>query len=240
MKKNLRPFENLLLFCLFVSSTHIASVSCLNSDGLTLLSLLKHLEKVPKEVTSTWKLNSSSEATPCNWFGITCDDSNNVASLNFTRSEVSGQLGPEIGELRSLEILDLSTNSLSGTIPSTLGNCTKLVYLDLSENEFTGEIPDTLGNLKSVMDLYLYVNYLTGELPESLFRIPVLQTFSVEYNNLNGSIPESIGEAKELLDLRTNPGFGSPKPYFANSATDSLTSTTGGAWCFPMLSPVPN
>lgn len=116
--KNLVLFETLLLFCL-VFSTRIVSISCLNSDGLALLSLRKHLDNVPPELTSTWKVNSP-EATPCKWFGITCDDSKKVTSLNFTGSGVSGQLGPEIGQLTSLEILDVSSNDLTGIIPSNL------------------------------------------------------------------------------------------------------------------------
>ncbi|KAG2268607.1 hypothetical protein Bca52824_063162 [Brassica carinata] len=190
-----------LLCCLFVSF-RIGSVSCLNSDGLALLSLLNHFDKVPPEVNSTWKKNTS-EATPCNnWFGVICDDdSGNVKTLNLSGSEVSGQLGSEIGELKSLITLDLSNNSFSGRLPSSLRNCTSLQYLDLSENGFSGEIPVTFGSLKNLTYLYLTSNFFSGELPESLFQLPLLQVLNLDRNNLTGLIPASVGGLKELSDL---------------------------------------
>lgn len=169
-----------LLCCLFVSF-RIDSVSSLNSEGLALLSLLSHFDTVPIEINSTWKKNTS-ETTPCNnWFGVICDDdSGKVETLNLSGSEVSGQLGSEIGELKSLITLDLSNNSLSGPLPSSLGNCTSLQYLDLSENGFSGEIPDHFGSLKNLTYLYLTSNFFSGELPESLFQLSLLQVLNLD------------------------------------------------------------
>ncbi|KAH0877844.1 hypothetical protein HID58_065238 [Brassica napus] len=190
-----------LLCCLFVSF-RVDYVSSLNSEGLALLLLLSHFDQVPPEVNSTWKENTS-DTTPCNnWFGVVCDDdSGNVKTLNLSGSEVSGQLGSEIGELKSLITLDLSNNSFSGRLPSGLRNCTSLQYLDLSENGFSGEIPVTFGSLKNLTYLYLTSNSFSGELPESLFQLPLLQVLNLDRNNLTGLIPASVGGLKDLSDL---------------------------------------
>lgn len=52
-----------------------------------------------------------------------------------------GAFTPKIGQLASLEVLDLSYNHLSGEIPVSLVDLNSLRNLDLSNNHFSGEIP---------------------------------------------------------------------------------------------------
>ncbi len=52
-------------------------------------------------------------ASYCNWKGVTCDDStNHVIRLNLTNNGLSGRLGESIGNLTSIEVLDLSDNDI--------------------------------------------------------------------------------------------------------------------------------
>ncbi|CAF2064988.1 unnamed protein product [Brassica napus] len=191
-------FVEITLLCSLFVSFRIDSVSSLNSDGLVLLSLLNHFDKIPPQVNSTW----TPETTPCNnWFGVFCDYSGNVDTLNLSKVGFSGQLGPEIGELKSLVTLDLSANTLSGPLPSSLGNCTSLLYLDLSENGFSGEIPDIFSSLKNLKFVHLTSNFFIGGLPQTLFQLPLLRVLNLESNNLSGLIPASVGGLKELVDL---------------------------------------
>ena len=67
---------------------------------------------------------------------------------------MSGKIPRKIGELESLESLDLSVNELLGMIPDSMSSITKLSYLNLSYN-FSGKIPK--GNqLQTLGDPYIY------------------------------------------------------------------------------------
>ncbi|XP_071734446.1 receptor-like protein EIX2 [Rutidosis leptorrhynchoides] len=52
-----------------------------------------------------------------------------------------GELPRDIGQLRSLDALDLSRNQFFGNIPSSLSQVHELSYLNLSFNNFSGRIP---------------------------------------------------------------------------------------------------
>ena len=164
--------KHLLLFLCFTASIYGYTVSGLNSDGITLLALLRHWTSVPSSITSSW---NASDSSPCSWAGVQCDNAHNVMSLNLSSQAISGRLGPEIGHLSQLQILDLSYNNFFGVIPKELGNCSVLEELDLSVNNFSGEIPDRFENLQSLLSLSLYENMLIGEIPESVFRIAHLE-----------------------------------------------------------------
>ena len=45
---------------------------------------------------------------------------------------LTGRIPEEFGELRSLDVIDLSTNQLSGPIPSTLGELSNLANMCVS------------------------------------------------------------------------------------------------------------
>ena len=49
----------------------------------------------------------------CDWKGITCDDNkSHVTKLNLTNNGLSGRLSESIGNLTSMEVLDLSDNDI--------------------------------------------------------------------------------------------------------------------------------
>ncbi|KAJ7952688.1 Receptor kinase [Quillaja saponaria] len=68
------------------------------------------------------------------------------------------------GELPTGIYLNLSFNRLSGEIPPELGNLRDLTYLDLSENSLTGEIPLELTKLK-LNQFNVSGNKLYGKVP---------------------------------------------------------------------------
>ena len=66
-------------------------------------------------------------------------------------------------------LLDLARNLLIGEIPAELGNLTTLQHLDLHNNHhLSGEIPAELGNLTTLEALYLHNNQLSGCIPASM------------------------------------------------------------------------
>lgn len=85
---------------------------------------------------------------------------------------MSGEIPPEIGDLRTLEYLDLSDNDLTGVIPSELGQLDSLWNLDLEKNDLTGTVPAELGQLGNLTDLDLSENSgLRGPLRPSCRRL---------------------------------------------------------------------
>ncbi|MEX6631914.1 hypothetical protein SGI36_21945, partial [Providencia rettgeri] len=52
---------------------------------------------------------------------------------------LDGEISPSIGNLKSLQTLDLRGNGLSGQIPDEIGDCSSLINMDLSFNEIYGD-----------------------------------------------------------------------------------------------------
>ena len=169
------------------------------------------------------------EGDPCKWFGVTCDDDDNVVELRLTDCGLTGPLPREIGKLQFLEELNLSVNKINGNIPPELGNLKNLVYLFLYANEITGQLPLELGQLHSLNYAFLYENLLTGlppelgqirsleyldlrnnqlegSIPPELARLEVLDALHLDNNKLSGGIPKELGQLKSLtvLSLRSN------------------------------------
>ncbi|PIA34000.1 hypothetical protein AQUCO_03900112v1, partial [Aquilegia coerulea] len=124
----------------------------------------------------------------------------NLTTLYLYKNQLSGSIPLELGNLKSLMDLELSTNNFTGLIPPSLGNLQNLTTLYLHENQLFGSIPLELGNLKSLMDLELSTNNFTelGNL-KSLTRLTLLP------NNLTGPLPQEIAKLKLLeLSLSSN------------------------------------
>ncbi|XP_045787320.1 receptor-like protein kinase [Trifolium pratense] len=188
--------SRIITLLLVISFLH--GVSAVNSDGLTLLSLLTHWTFVPPLINSSWK---ASDSNTCSWVGVQCDHTNNLISLNLTGHGISGQLGPEIGNLYHLQTLVLLGNGFSGKVPLELSNCSLLQVLDLEGNRFSGNIPYSFKNLQNLQFMRLSSNMLSGEIPDSLFEIPSLNEVSLHSNLLSGPIPTNIGNMTQLLRL---------------------------------------
>ncbi|XP_058006343.1 somatic embryogenesis receptor kinase 2 isoform X3 [Hevea brasiliensis] len=118
----------------------------------------------PNNVLQSW---DPTLVNPCTWFHVTCNYENSVIRVDLGNAALSGQLVPQLGQLKNLQYLELYGNNISGPIPSDLGNLTNLVSLDLYMNGFTGPIPDTLGKLTKLRFLDLSNNRLSGPVPDN-------------------------------------------------------------------------
>lgn len=85
----------------------------------------------------------------CSWWGVKCDDDEQVVSVELWNNNLVGTLPTEIGELQGITRLDLGMNSLVGTVPESLGQIATLEILLLNNNDFTG----TVGTSHSVCQL---------------------------------------------------------------------------------------
>jgi Leucine-rich repeat (LRR) protein len=179
--------------------------------------------------------------TEKNWYGITVKE-DHVTEISLFSLNLNGTIPPELGNLSSLEYLnlnsnqlsgsipmellglshlerfDLAFNQLSGSIPSELENLSNLHFLLLDFNQFSGSIPPELGNLIHLQYLLLSENQLSGSIPPELGNLSNLQGLSLSGNQLSGSIPSDLGNLIQLdyLYLDYNQLSGSIPPELGN------------------------
>ncbi|KAI3448162.1 hypothetical protein Pfo_004827 [Paulownia fortunei] len=177
-------FASLLSFLLPILLS-FSSTLATNTEGNALHALRTRLSD-PTNVLQSW---DPTLVNPCTWFHVTCDSNNHVVRLDLGNSNISGTLGPELGELKHLQYLELYRNSIGGEIPKELGNLEKLVSMDLYGNKFKGKIPKSFAKLKALRFLRLNNNKLTGSIPRELTTLFNLKVFDVSNNDLCGTIP---------------------------------------------------
>ncbi|KAI5661182.1 hypothetical protein M9H77_20505 [Catharanthus roseus] len=156
-----------------------------NSEGNALHALRSRLVD-PENVLQSW---DPTLVDPCTWFHVTCNADNHVVRLDLGNSNISGSLGPELGELKHLQYLELYRNNIGGKIPKELGNLENLISMDLYDNRFEGKIPKSFSKLKYIRFLRLNDNKLTGSIPRELTKLSNLKVFDVSNNDLCGTIP---------------------------------------------------
>lgn len=168
--------------------------------------------------------NFNSVAIPEFVFNITT-----LQHLDLRDSGFGGPVSSAIGNLTSLQFLDLSGTEVS-PIPMTMGNlcnlttlnlehalsnnslselgqalsgCTKdsLEILRLANNRFSDRIPDWLGELKSLRILDISTNQLYGPIPASIGGLSSLEILVLSVNNLNETVSESFGQLSKLITL---------------------------------------
>ncbi|CAN1235306.1 Somatic embryogenesis receptor kinase 1, partial [Linum perenne] len=160
----------------------------------------------PNNVLQSW---DPTLVNPCTWFHVTCNNDNSVIRVDLGNAALSGQLVPQLGQLKNLQYLELYSNNITGPIPSDLGNLTNLVSLDLYLNSFNGPIPASLGKLSKLRFLRLNNNSLTGPIPMSLTNISSLQVLDLSNNRLSGVVPDN-GSFSLFTPISGHPCPGSP------------------------------
>ena len=171
---------------------------------------------------SNWTKNDNwlTDAPLGEWHGVSTDASGRVQGLYLPGNSLTGEIPSELGDLASLESLDLRDNYLTGEVPSELGDLANLEQLWLAGNGLTGEIPSELGDLASLRWLDLRGNVLTGEIPVELGDLANLWRLSLQGNVLTGEIPSELGDLANLeqLELNANDLTGEIPPELANLA----------------------
>ena len=92
---------------------------------------------------------------------------NIFTSIDISCNKLEGPIPEEIGELKSLYVLNLSHNAFTNSIPPSLGKLSHLESLDLSNNRLTGAIPMQIADgLIFLSVLNLSFNQLVGQIPQ--------------------------------------------------------------------------
>ena len=197
----------------------VSEITIENPDRAALVALYEATDG-PNWIDNT---NWLTDAPLGEWYGVATDASGRVVVLDlggwWEGSEeigggLQGYIPPELGNLASLERLNLATNNLTGTIPPELGNLGNLKWLFLGHNRLTGVIPPELGRLANLENLYLRDNALRGAIPSELGNLTELRYLRLDTNELEGEIPWQLANLVRLqvLDLDNNGGLTGPIP----------------------------
>ncbi|KAK4748322.1 hypothetical protein SAY87_014908 [Trapa incisa] len=170
------------------SNTNLADVSALNVMYTSLHS--------PSSLND-WK---SSGGDPCgdSWKGIECSGSS-VTKIDLPDLGLSGSLGYQLTNLKSVTYFDLSNNNLNGDIPYQLPP--NAVYLDLSHNSFSGNVPYSISQMTRLQELYLSHNELKGQITDMFGKLKKLKTVDLSYNKLSDHLPPSLANLSSLSTL---------------------------------------
>ncbi|KAJ4945345.1 hypothetical protein NE237_014231 [Protea cynaroides] len=200
------------------------------------------------DLLPSWTLttNASSHSSPCNWFGIVCNQLGSVSHIQLRdvglqgpipkglrnctslfrvrleNNQLDGNISKAFGVYPYLNYVDLSNNKLYGKISPNWGQCPNLTSLRMSRNEITGWIPLELGNSSQLQRLDLSSNHLIGEIPKELGKMKALSSLNLSHNHLSGRFPLEIGNLSNLEDLDLS----------ANDLTGSIPEHLGE--CFKM------
>ena len=138
-------------------------------------------------------------------------------------NSLSGPVPAALGDLSSLEVLNLANNDLSGPIPAALGDLSSLQVLDLAHNDLSGPIPARLGDLSSLQWLSVSGNDLSGPVPAVLGQLGDLVSLNLSDNDLSGLIPAALADPVGLRSLfLTNNAFAWPAPGVLSSPRERL------------------
>jgi hypothetical protein len=201
----------------FVAIGGFASAQIPQSERDALIALYNSTDGPNWSDNTDWL---GAAGTECTWEGVTCAGGH-VDLLILVGNQLSGVIPPELGNLLSLEELDLSSNQLSGVIPPELGNLSSLTYLLLDSNQLGGSIPQELGKMSSLEELHLGSNWLIGLIPPELGSLSSLGYLHLGSNQLTGSIPPELGSLSSLrsLQLYSNQLSGSIPPELGSLST---------------------
>ncbi|XP_042033690.1 receptor-like protein 9DC3 isoform X2 [Salvia splendens] len=181
-----------------------------------------------------------------------------LSSFRASNCSIRGIIPPEIGNLRHLEVLDLSKNQLTGFIPTTFPMGCSLQSLDLNANKLAGSLPQSLsncqtlqvldignnriqdifpiwtGNLTDLRVLILRSNNFSGTISSHTSKaslpFPKLQVFDISYNAFIGNLPhEYLSNFKAMMDARENHrGERDLSRLYIDSLTITMTLTVKG------------
>ncbi|WP_170227872.1 leucine-rich repeat domain-containing protein [Aequorivita lipolytica] len=143
-----------------------------------------------------WNLEQPVET----WYGVTVEN-NKIIGISLLFNNLNGTLPASLGQLKSLEKLELSFNPISGSIPAELGNLPQLEVLAINGTAVSGSIPESLGNLSNLKQLHLSSNQLSGTVPENLSNLKQIEVFNVFDNDLYGALPQGLASCQNLKQL---------------------------------------
>lgn len=97
-----------------------------------------------------------------------------LTELNLSHNNLKDALPSQVGQLKNLQVLNLSYNKFTG-VPAEVGQLKNLLVLDLSNNQLTG-LPYEIGNLTQLQVLNVSGNaYSEADLTKITSTLPNTQ-----------------------------------------------------------------
>ena len=148
-----------------------------------------------------WKRSDNWLTTaPLNqWYGVWTDETGRVTEILMRDNGLTGKLPSEIGNLTSLQVLDLPHNRLSGQVPTEMAHLTEIRHLSLWQNNMSGPFPKEVLNMPNLEFLSLGFNGFTGDIPPELGQLRHLLKLEIPSNQFSGTIPPELGNLSNLL-----------------------------------------
>lgn len=142
----------------------------------------------------------SSGGDPCgdSWEGIQCSGSS-VTQIKLSGLGLTGSLGYQLSNLKSVTYFDVSKNNLKNDIPYQLPP--NAATLDLSNNGFTGSVPYSISQMTKLQNLNLNQNKLNGQLSDMFQKLSKLKTLDLSHNSISGNLPQSFSALSSLSTL---------------------------------------
>ena len=148
--------------------------------------------------SSVWRDDNawlSNAGNICDWYGITCDETNtDVTGIDLSSNRLQGTLPMELNLLMHVQNISLPDNNIYGYLPPEYSKLDTLVQFDISNNRLTGSIPWEYGTgLHALQSINLCSNSLQGTIPKELGSLLDLQLLNIGKNNdLSGTVPMEI------------------------------------------------
>jgi len=112
-----------------------------------------------------------------------------LTSLAIHGSNLTTQTLSAIANIRNLKILTIDyCGSLVGQLPPAIGNMTSLERLEILECQLSGPIPQEVGAVKKLTLLVLLLTGLSGRIPSSIGNLTQLTVLSLGTNYLSGKV----------------------------------------------------
>ncbi|WVZ53615.1 hypothetical protein U9M48_004529 [Paspalum notatum var. saurae] len=142
----------------------------------------------------------------CQWTGVKCSNlTGHVVELWLGDDGLQGEVPNALGDMTSLQAVDLSYNEFIKRLPQCSSN--KLQELYLQSNNLVGLLPDSMPHLTRLVVLDLSGNNITGPLTAFIQQFANLSALDLSANHFTGHVPSEID---------CGPFFSLQEAYFAS------------------------
>jgi len=130
-----------------------------------------------------------SDESECMYYGVQCDGSFQVNSIELTTNNLFGSIPSEIRHLNGLQTLSLGRNHLSGTIPTEMYTMKSIESIQLYANQLVGSMPTEIGSASNLKQLRLENNMLFGAVSTEIGKVSNLEELDISFNEFFRTIP---------------------------------------------------
>mmetsp|Transcript_1716 Transcript_1716/g.3275 ORF Transcript_1716/g.3275 Transcript_1716/m.3275 type:complete len:665 (-) Transcript_1716:310-2304(-) len=110
-------------------------------------------------------------------------------------------LSPQVNRWQSMKGLHLFDNFFSGDLAPELGDLKYLVFLRAQNNVFSGFIPNEITKLDKLREVHLYQNNVYGDLPPDIGLMEDLEDLRVHENEMWGLIPMTFYNLQKMKSI---------------------------------------